>query len=188
MDINKVIGLNVQMIRNKQNLSLSQLAEKTGLSKAAISQIEKGNANPTINTIWKLASALHVSYSSILEMPDFSAVKVAYKDLVNQSDEKGHYRISCYYPANPERTFELFLLEFDPYATHTTNGHVDSSQEYLIVKKGSLSLTTHGETYVLEEGDALCFNAALKHIYKNLSDDLTQVICLNYYLDKEPVT
>lgn len=184
MDINEIIGTNIQTLRNQQNLSIGQLAEKTGLSKAVISQIEKGKSNPTINTIWKLASALHVPYSAILETQNVQATKVAYKDLIPQLDEEGHYRISCYYSTSQERNFELFLLELDPDTKHTTSGHTKASQEYIVIKKGKLSLITGENDYILEEGDSLFFDASLPHTYTNLSNHITEIICINYYPEK----
>lgn len=181
MDINEVIGMNVQALRNKENLSIGQLAEKTGLSKAVISQIERGNANPTINTIWKLAGALHVPYSAVLEPRNVSAAKVAMKDLVPQEDDGGHYRISCYFPGTSERNFELFLLEFDPGAVHVTQGHTDRSQEYLVIKKGKLVLEVGSEKFALGEGDALYFDASGRHVYTNPGKTVTQAVCINYY-------
>ena len=67
MSINTVIAKNLNRLRNERNLSLGQLAELSGVSKVMLSQIEKGDSNPTVNTIWKIASGLNVPYTAILE-------------------------------------------------------------------------------------------------------------------------
>lgn len=54
MNLNSVIAENLKRLRLERNLSLGQLAELSEVSKVMISQIEKGDTNPTINTIWKL--------------------------------------------------------------------------------------------------------------------------------------
>lgn len=69
MSINTVIAKNLNRLRNERNLSLGQLAELSGVSKVMLSQIEKGDSNPTVNTIWKIASGLNVPYTAILEQP-----------------------------------------------------------------------------------------------------------------------
>ncbi|HEK9068094.1 TPA: helix-turn-helix transcriptional regulator, partial [Clostridioides difficile] len=51
MSINTVIAKNLNRLRNERNLSLGQLAELSGVSKVMLSQIEKGDSNPTVNTI-----------------------------------------------------------------------------------------------------------------------------------------
>ena len=73
MNINEAIAKNLNAVRKEQGMSIGKLARYTGLSKAAISQIEQGGANPTINTISKLASALHVPYTALLNSRESSA-------------------------------------------------------------------------------------------------------------------
>jgi transcriptional regulator with XRE-family HTH domain len=50
-----MIAENLKRLRLERNLSLGQLAELFDVSKVMISQIKKGDINPTINTIWKIA-------------------------------------------------------------------------------------------------------------------------------------
>ncbi|MCH3927031.1 MAG: helix-turn-helix domain-containing protein [Atopobiaceae bacterium] len=64
MDISQILGQNLHRLRTERQLSLGQLAEKSGLSKVMLSQIEKGTSNPTVNTLWKIANGLGVSYSA----------------------------------------------------------------------------------------------------------------------------
>ena len=181
MDINQLIAENLQYHRMRQNMSIGQLAERTGLSKAVLSQMEKGNANPTINTIWKIATALHVPYSAILEPQRVAAEKISRSDLTAQPDEDGHYRISCYYPSTSTRDFEWFLLELDPHTSHTTEGHTENSQEYVLVKSGELAIQVADQTFGLTEGDALYFDASVKHTYRNDGGEVAQAYCINYY-------
>lgn len=181
MDINSLIAQNLTRIRNSKNMSLGQLSEKTGLSKAVLSQIEKGSSNPTINTIWKIAEGLEVSYSALLEPKRRLIEKVRYKELDFQSDDDGHYRLACYFPSNTRRNFEQFILEIDPYSEHKTDAHTRISDEQLLVKKGTLKMQIGEEIFVLNEGDALYFDATVPHIYKNDSDTKVEVFCINYY-------
>lgn len=63
MNINSIIAENLKTLRTERNLSLGQLAELSGISKVMLSQIEKGDTNPTINTLWKIAKGLKVPYT-----------------------------------------------------------------------------------------------------------------------------
>ena len=65
MDLGKIIGENLRRLRTERNLSLGQLAKTSEISKGILSEIEKGNSNPTINTILKIADGLeHSLYGS----------------------------------------------------------------------------------------------------------------------------
>ena len=55
------LGKTIQRLRKAYNLSLSELAEQSGVAKSIISQIERNETNPTLATIWRLSQALDVS-------------------------------------------------------------------------------------------------------------------------------
>lgn len=181
MNVNEIIAVNLQDLRLSQNKSLGQLAEETRLSKAVLSNIEKGKANPTINTIWKIAEALHVPYSALLELRETAVHKVAESDLVMQCDEQGHYRIGCYYSSTPERDFECFLLAFDPGVKHVTEGHTEHSHEYIFVREGKLKIEVAGKVFFLQTGDSLTFDATLRHTYANEGEAVCEALCINHY-------
>ncbi|MGN0902761.1 MAG: helix-turn-helix domain-containing protein [Succinivibrio sp.] len=181
MDINQVISRNLQHLRAQTGMSLGKLSEKTGLSKAVLSQIEKGNSNPTINTIWKIAEAFGVTYSALLESKRVTVEKVAYEDLAFQKDDETHYRIGCYFSSNLSRNFELFLLELDPGVEHVTDGHKKISEEYLFVKDGEIEMVIGNSTFHLKEGDSMTFDGQARHMYRNASDKIAKVYCINYY-------
>lgn len=67
MDWGKRIGANLKQMRTERNLTLGQLSGLAGISKAMLSEMEKGMGNPTINTIWKIANGLKVPYTRLLE-------------------------------------------------------------------------------------------------------------------------
>lgn len=67
MDWGKCIGANLKQLRTERNLTLGQLSGLAGISKAMLSEMEKGMGNPTINTIWKIANGLKVPYTRLLE-------------------------------------------------------------------------------------------------------------------------
>ncbi|TIO03327.1 MAG: helix-turn-helix transcriptional regulator, partial [Mesorhizobium sp.] len=69
MDMRKLVGRNVQRIRQRKRLTQEQLAEISGFSQQYISGLEKGRRNPTIITIYELALALGVSHMDLVR-PD----------------------------------------------------------------------------------------------------------------------
>lgn len=69
MDMRKLVGRNVQRIRQRKRLTQEHLAEISGFSQQYISGLEKGRRNPTIITIYELALALGVSHMDLVR-PD----------------------------------------------------------------------------------------------------------------------
>ena len=66
-NLNLIIGNKLKDIRNKRNLSLDEVAKLTGVSKAMLGQIERGQSNPTVSTLWKIATGLKVSFSLFID-------------------------------------------------------------------------------------------------------------------------
>jgi transcriptional regulator with XRE-family HTH domain len=66
MDMRKLVGRNVQRIRKKKGLTQEQLAEISGFSQQYISGLEQGRRNPTVVTLYELASALGVSHLELV--------------------------------------------------------------------------------------------------------------------------
>ena len=156
MDLGKIIGENLRRLRTERNLSLGQLAKTSEISKGILSEIEKGNSNPTINTILKIADGLSIPYF-------------------------GTYRLRCYFPCSSSRNFEYFQMELDAGCSHTSIGHPPKAQEYLYVIRGTVALTAGSEEHVLHPGDALLFASSIPHVYENRTNETAECMIINYY-------
>ncbi|MHC8521501.1 helix-turn-helix domain-containing protein [Rossellomorea sp. H39__3] len=91
------IGDNIRKIRKERGLSLDQVADRTGVSKAMIGQIERDDSNPTVATLWKIANGLKVSFSSLLEAPAADVAIIDYKDVepvLEDGESMWSYRFS----------------------------------------------------------------------------------------------
>lgn len=181
MNINSIIAENLKTLRNEQNLSLGQLAELSDISKVMLSQIEKGEANPTINTLWKIANGLKVSYTSLLEQREHNTCIIKKSDLEAQLNEDGHYRVYCYYTSTPYRNFEFFQIELDEGHSYTAIGHSKKSEEYIMVLEGELTLEINNETYKLNSNDSISFVADKQHRYINSGKETLRATITNFY-------
>ena len=181
MDLGQLIAYNLKELRTERNLTLGQLAKLAGISKAVLSDIEKGESNPTINTIWKIANGLNVPYTKLMEGIEKEATLVRKDEPVMQTGESEHYRVYCYFGSSPVRNFELFYVELDPHSSNASIGHSEKAQEYIYVVQGELSLCTDAGDYVLNVGDSLKFDSSIGHTYENKQDGLLTFIVINYY-------
>ena len=181
MEIGKIIAINLKELRTERNLTLGQLSKISGISKAMLSDIEKGGSNPTINTIWKIANGLNVPYTKLMEGIEKEATVIRKTDSVMQTGETEHYRVYCYFRSTPVRNFELFYVELDPQSANASIGHSEKAQEYLYIIQGELALHTETGDYTLNAGDSLVFDSSIAHTYVNQQDTLLTFIVINYY-------
>ncbi|MEM1485852.1 XRE family transcriptional regulator [Oscillospiraceae bacterium PP1C4] len=181
MDISKIIGENLKRLRKDRELSLGQLSELCDISKVMLSQIEKGDTNPTINTIWKIANGLKVPYTALLEKQADQTCVISKKDIPVQFGENDSYRIFCFYSNDSHRNFEFFQIELDAGKQATCIGHSEKSEEYIMVLSGELTLYANNQKYVLKKDESICFMASVEHSYISSGSETLKAIILNYY-------
>lgn len=181
MELNLVIAENLKRLRLERNLSFGQLAKSSGVSKVMLSQIEKGNTNPTINTIWKIAKALKIPYTVLIDKHRHDNQIIKKEDLKKQANEEKTFHTYCYYGATPQRNFELFLLEMDSGANFKAIGHYEKLQVHLFVIEGKLLLTLNNEDYFIEKEESICFDSNIPHSFTNCGDVNLKAIIVNFY-------
>lgn len=182
MNLNTIIAANLKRLRMDRQLSLGKLAELCGVSKVMLGQIERGESNPTINTIWKIASGLKVPYTALIDEPMESSICVRRENAKFQSAVEGKYRLYCYFTNHAGRNFELFSVELDPHTIYESFPHGEKAQEYILIDNGELTLTVGESQYILNAGDSIVFDSTLKHSYFNQKDTLLKMTVINYYL------
>ncbi len=69
MDMRRLVGRNVLLIRQRQGMTQEALAEKSGFSQQYLSGLERGQRNPTVVTLYELAQALGVSHLDLVRPP-----------------------------------------------------------------------------------------------------------------------
>ncbi len=179
MEVNEIIAINLKRLRDEKNLSLGQLAELAGVSKVMLSQVEKGTSNPTINTLWKIAGALQVTYADLLELPESNVVHVKKAEIYPLNEDK--YHIYSYYKRDTNRNFELYQIELEPGCCHESIGHSKESYEYIMMMEGEMELLVNGECHVLKKDDGFCFEAKMQHQYQNNTKKKVKAVLIIYY-------
>ena len=109
-DMNTVISDNLRSLRQSLHLSLSEVSERTGVSKSMLGQIERNESSPTISTLWKIATGLQVSFTSLMERPEQGISIVRESEVTPVINDHGRFRLYPVVPARPGRTFELVDL------------------------------------------------------------------------------
>ncbi|MDR1126099.1 MAG: XRE family transcriptional regulator [Deltaproteobacteria bacterium] len=177
------IANNLKKLRKNRELSLGKLAELSGLSKALLGQIEKGNNNPTIQTIWKIAAGLKVSYTALIDAPSDENLLITRADALarSQTIPDSNCTIYCYYQTAGQRNFEVFGMRFEPGGGYVSPGHPEKSIEYLFIQEGTLKILLAGQVYILQAGDSLSFASSQEHEYRNESNADVVALCLNWY-------
>ena len=163
------LGEHVRALRRERGLTLDLLAESSGVSRAMISKLERGEKNPTVVVAAKVAEGLGVSLSQLVGVEEKREVVVVPRErrMVMRDPITGFER-QLLSPSFGGRGIEFIRNvvpegsssgEFPPYHR--------AVEEYVVVERGRLRAVLGGEDYLLEEGDALYFEADVPHRFDN---------------------
>ncbi|MDQ6418131.1 XRE family transcriptional regulator [Paenibacillus sp. LHD-117] len=179
--IHKKVGKNLQSIRKARGLSLDQVAELTGVSKAMLGQIERGDSNPTISVLWKIVNGLRISFTSLIEEDEPKISVIEADKLEPFLEQEGHYRVYPMFPYDQRKGFEIYSVHMDPGCSHTSDPHNEGVEEYIIVTSGKLHIMINGDVYSVKVGNAIHFSADQPHSYHNKSDEVITYTTLIQY-------
>jgi transcriptional regulator with XRE-family HTH domain len=170
-DLTSLVGQNLRHLRVRRGLSLERLAVASGVSRAMLSQIELGQSTPTINVLWKVASALDLPFSALLgERGASGAPRVLRADAAKLlSSRDGTFTSRALFPFDEPRHVEFYELRVAPRGVERAEAHAPGTVENLVVSAGSLEVEVDGEAHVLGAGDAMTFRADAPHAYRNPS-------------------
>ena len=164
------LGVRVRDLRKERGLTLEELARVSGVSRAMISKLERGEKNPTLVIAARLAEGLGVSLSRLAGVEERREVVVVPKErrMVLRDPETGFERQSLS-PTFAGRGVE-FLRNVVPEGS--TSGdfppHRKGVEEHIVVESGQLEATLDGKKFRLREGDALYFAADVPHRFDNV--------------------
>ena len=163
------LGPNLRRLRSKRGLSLERLARRSGVSRAMLSQIELGQSAPTINVLWKVARALEIPFSSLIDRAASSAAIVlparSGKLLANQD---GTFTSRALFPFDERRNrTEFYELRLKPAGQEQAHPHPPGTTENLVVTAGAVEIEVDDVAHRLNVGDAILFSADVPHSYRN---------------------
>jgi transcriptional regulator with XRE-family HTH domain len=169
-DVGKRIGANLRQFRVNKGISMAALAKQIGVSKLTLIKIERGEANPTLSVIWKIANGLKIPITSLLSIE--SDVSIARKKdglkLISSNDV---------FVAEPlfrsNGLIELYRGYLQPRGEYLSEAHRQGVMEFVTVMSGRLMVEVDGVTYHLDEYDSIRFKGNRPHKYANPSSSLT---------------
>lgn len=184
-DLAPVVGGNLRRLRMRRGLSLEKLAQRSGVSRAMLGQIELGQSAPTINVLWKIARALDVTFATLIQAREAGGPSVLKKAQAKVlTSHGGHFSSRALFPFDGPRRAEFYELRLAPKAIEEADAHAPGTVENLVVAEGTLDLTIGKETHRLDTGDAIVFEADVAHAYANAGGSECVMYLVMTYADQ----
>lgn len=168
--IREAVSSNLKSARSVRGISLSGLAEISGIGKATLSGIEKGEGNPTIETLWNLARSLNVPFGQLIasereEATVYTAAGISAK-LINRE--------------TTPRVIETFVMELAPHTKRLAEPHMAGVIEHVLMLQGRMLIGTSSEPQLISSGQSVRFKGDVQHLYQSLDEPCTVQISVIY--------
>lgn len=164
-----IIGGHVRKLRKQLGLSLENLAQRSHVSRAMLSQIERGCSTPTIAVLWKMAHALDVPISAFLSADQEEGVwRMSAAGAKRLFSKDGRFCSRALFPFDKPRRVEFYELRLKAGGAEAANPHPPGAVENLIVNSGTVEIVVDETGYALTTGDAIQFAADVAHTYRNV--------------------
>ena len=162
------LGRRVQELRAAASLSLAELARRSGVARATLTQLEAGDGNPTLDTLYALADALGRPLSDLIAPASAAPTRIVRAGegpAVRGAVVSGHLldRLRL-----PQHVIEVFSLRLAPGERQRRDGHPAGTHEHLVVEDGRARVGPEADPVELGPGDYAAYDASGPHVYEAL--------------------
>jgi transcriptional regulator with XRE-family HTH domain len=161
------VGDRLRELRLQLRLSIRALAEMSGLNVNTLSLIENGRTSPSVGTLQTLAQSLQVPISTFFETDHGEKKAVFQKNGARPRAAFAHGLMEDLGAGMPRFGAEPLLVTLNSHADSGRHPIVHTGREFVYCIEGQIAYTVDTETYLLEPGDSLLFEAYLPHHWKN---------------------
>jgi transcriptional regulator with XRE-family HTH domain len=162
-------GAKVRELRRKRKWSLEALSQASGVSRSMLSEIERGEASPTLALALAIARALGTRLGDLVDGGHGSELQVIHhNDPSYDYRTEGDCQIRTLSPLDADRMIEYYRLDFDRGGELRSQPHFRGTREIVYVDVGRVRVESGDEDVVLTAGDSVTFAADVPHAIVNV--------------------
>ncbi|MEE4492675.1 helix-turn-helix domain-containing protein [Streptomyces sp. BE230] len=162
------LARNLKRWRGERGFTLDALAARAGVSRGMIIQIEQARTNPSVGTTVKLADALGISITTLLDYEQGAPVRmVPESQAVRMWSTEAGSSNTLLVGTEARGPLELWSWQLMPGDGSASDPHPRGTVELLHVTAGTLTLVVDGTEYSVPAGASATFEAHHAHAYRN---------------------
>ena len=175
------VGDEVHRLRRAHGLTLDELATKSGVSKAILSQIEHDKSNPTLSTIWRITQALDHPLEDLLSSnkPSSPFEKLKYNATPSVASEDGGFTLRILGLVSMLASVQWYEFEAQPGSCLISESHGTGSIESISLLKGALEIEIEENRKMVEAGETLRYGTETAHKLTNIGKGVCHGFMVN---------
>ncbi len=172
------IGERVRIRREHKTMHLNELAEKVGVTKSCLSQIENGKSFPSIFTLKKIADSLNTTIGDLVgekERLEFNPlITLKNRKFVKTNDSGASLFLLSHH--DPNKQMETYFIRFNGNSDSTDLIDNHHGQAFCYIINGNIEITLKTRKYLLKKGDCFYYNSFDDHLINNVNDNVSKMI------------
>ena len=170
---NTFVGSKIKGLRETKNLSIEEIAERSGLTVEQINSIENDQNLPSLGPLIKIARALGVRLGTFMDDNDALGPVICRaqdREKTNSisfsngaTDARKHMEYHPLAQQKAGRHMEPFIIDINPEETPDYKLSAHEGEEFIYVMQGEVEVVYGKDTYTLREGDSIFYDSIVKH-------------------------
>ena len=170
--MSQIVAHNIRRLREERKLSMDELSRLSGVSKSMLSQIERGEGNPTLSTLWKLSNGMGVPFDALTVRPKAPFEIMKTSEIQPILEDAGKVRNYPVFPDDENRRFAVYYLELEPDSFWQSEPHLRGTTEFVSVFDGEIEINAADKLFLVSKGESVRFKGDQLHSYRNVGKEI----------------
>jgi transcriptional regulator with XRE-family HTH domain len=173
----QTIAAALRRAREHAGLTLTELARRAGVAKSTLSQLESGQGNPSVETLWALCVALDVPVSGLLDPPRPRVQVIRAGEGVGVvAAAEANYRATLLAACPPSVRRDIYRIDAEPGAARRSEPHMPGLVEHAVLLTGRALVGLTEDPVELGPGDYVVYPGDLPHVFEALEPGTQAVL------------
>lgn len=175
-----LLALAIKRERQRTGLSVTELAKRASVSKSTLSQLESGIGNPSIETLWSLATAMGLQVTRFFEQPHQPLLVIRANEGPTAYAEDANYAATLLADCPAGKRRDIYRLLVQPGEKRVSQSHPPDTIEHVFLCNGSANVGPAHSPVRLYAGDYMRYSADLEHVFEALEADTRAVMLIEH--------
>lgn len=189
MDSTKIVGEKIKSLRETREISISELAERSGLAEEQITRIENNIDIPSLAPLIKIARALGVRLGTFLDDQDETGAVICRKQEEadttisfsnNALDARTHMRYHSLSKSKADRHMEPFIIDIEATDKNEYELSSHEGEEFVYVMEGAIEVCHGKNKYVIKAGDTIYYDSIVPHHLHGYQGEAAKILAVVY--------
>lgn len=171
-----VIAAALRYERERAGISQAELARRASIAKSTLSQLESGEGNPSVETLWALGTALGIPFSRLVDPPRGAVRLVRAGEGAAMRSERADYAATLLASAPPDARRDVYRVVAEPGSARESDPHQPGTVEHVVLASGRARVGPTAAPVELSPGDYLSYPGDAPHVFEALEPGTSAVL------------